>query len=156
MKNVRGEGSPVIFQTFADEAQVNVLIKLAAIIGLACIQPGIHAAEYKTSLEHRKCTNAVSPGETEGEFFAACDMAELKRQDVLLNERYNRLRSMLAKEQVPILIKGQKAWLRQREDWCQFERTLSGSSPAQNYAGCILESTLRQIETLELSIQRVE
>ena len=112
------------------------------------------AQEYKLSPEYRKCSNAVVPGETEGGAFSVCNRAELKRQDVTLNEVYQQLKGQLSGKQLDALIKGQKAWLKQREDWCQFEKTLGGF-PEQNYSWCVLESTLRQIELLRLSIQRL-
>lgn len=124
---------------------------------LACLAFGAQASfseELKTSSEYKKCTNAVTPGETEGRGFAACDRAELKRQDIILNDVYRQLKSQLDRDQAEVLTKGQKAWLRQREDWCQFEKTLGGF-PEQNYSWCVLESTLRQIETLRLSTQRL-
>lgn len=130
---------------------------ILTITALACLALGAQtsrADEWKVSREYKQCTNAVTPGKTEGRGFAACDRAELQRQDITLNEVYRQLKSQLPTDQAAILTKAQRGWLRQREDWCQFEKTLGGF-PEQNYSWCVLEATLRQIETLRLSIQRV-
>ena len=127
------------------------------LVALACFAFSAQASfgeELQTSREYKQCTDAVTPGETEGHHFAACDRAELKRQDKVLNEVYQQLKRQLSPEQAEVLTKAQRGWLRQREDWCQFEKTLGGF-PEQNYSWCVLEATLRQIATLKLSIQRV-
>lgn len=130
------------------------LASIAVFVGMALSAPASFAQEFKVSSEYKQCTNEVTPGETEGRSFAACDRAELKRQDLTLNEVYQQLKSQLTRDQPEALTRGQRAWLRQREGWCQFEKTLGGF-PEQNYSWCVLESTLRQIETLRLSIRRV-
>jgi uncharacterized protein YecT (DUF1311 family) len=82
--------------------------------------------------------------------FSACAEKELKLQDRTLNIEYNKLRKNLSPEQKEALTKGQKAWLKFRDDWCRFEE-LHPSAPGGivNYGLCLLEITDKQINTIK-------
>ncbi|NDP62964.1 MAG: DUF1311 domain-containing protein [Polaromonas sp.] len=60
------------------------------------------------------------------------------------------MRKNLSSEQNELLTKGQRSWLKFREDWCRFEE-VSPSAPGgvANYNFCLLETTGKQIEAIK-------
>jgi uncharacterized protein YecT (DUF1311 family) len=53
--------------------------------------------------------------------WTACTTEKLKKLDVVFNSEYNRVRKKLTTEQRDSMTKGQRSWLKFREDWCRFE-----------------------------------
>lgn len=124
-----------------------LIVAMAAIYAAA---PSASHAQTKLSQQHEKCMDSVDLGALKNSQFAACDEQELKRQDVTLNAIYNKVRTSLAPEQKDALVKGQRSWLKFREDWCRFEEVrpnvLSGYA---SYQSCLLDVTVRQIDTIK-------
>lgn len=91
--------------------------------------------------------DSVDLGALKNSQWASCSEQELKRQDVILNAEYNKLRKNLSAEQRALLTRGkkEKSWLKFREDWCRFEEQ-SPSAPGGvvNYYFCLLDTTEKQ------------
>ena len=117
-----------------------ILVLLLAVFSLSAY------AESKRSPQYEKCMDSVDLGASKNSQWASCSEQELKRQDVILNAEYNKLRKNLSAEQRALLTKGQKSWLKFREDWCRFEEQ-SASAPGGvvNYYFCLLDTTEKQI-----------
>ena len=107
-------------------------------------------ADTKRSPQYQKCMDNVDLGALKNSQFAACGEQELKQQDVTLNASYNKLRAGLSPEQREALIKGQRAWLTYRENWCRFEE-VGPSAPGgyANYTSCLLFVTDLQIKSIK-------
>lgn len=109
----------------------------------------IHA-ESTTSAQYEKCMDEVDLGAFKNTQWASCGAQEIKRQDVILNVEYKKLKSNLSTEQKEALIKAQKSWLKYREDWCRFEEV--GPSAPGGEAGlnlCIILLTNKQIDAIK-------
>jgi len=107
-------------------------------------------AESKPSVLYQKCMDEVELGAFKNLQWAACSAQEIKRQDVILNVEYNKLKSLLSSEQKAALITGQKSWLKFRQDWCRFEEVgLSAPGGDANLNFCILELTIKHIDKLK-------
>ena len=94
----------------------------------------------KLNLENpEKCRDSVDFG------------AMLNILDGILNSRYQSLRKKLDTEQKEALTKGQKAWLKFREEWCRFEQIgpLEGPMGEARYTSCLLEMTIKQINRIK-------
>jgi len=91
----------------------------------------------------------VDLGAVKNSQWASCAEQEIKRQDVILNSEYKKLRESLSTEQDASLVTAQKSWLTFREDWCRFAET-SEEAPGgiNNYHFCIIELTSRKIDQL--------
>ena len=122
-------------------------------VGLAlsalCIgQPTLSFAER--SSQYQKCMDSVDLGAFKNTQFIACAEKELKLQDGTLNAEYNKLRKNLSSEQKEFLTRGQRAWLKFREDWCRFEESHpSAPGGIVNYGFCLLETTDKQISLIK-------
>lgn len=106
-------------------------------------------AESKPSAKFDQCMENVDMAAFKNSQWAACAADEIKRQDVILNSEYKKLKSSLSAEQKDLLTKAQKSWLKFREDWCRFEE-VSPSAPGgdANYNLCIMELTNKQIDVI--------
>ena len=128
-------------------------MKPFSIVGLAlsalCAgQPTLSFAER--SSQYQKCMDGVDLGAFKNTQFIACAEKELKLQDGTLNAEYNKLRKNLSPEQKEFLTKGQRAWLKFREDWCRFEESHPQAPGGMvNYSFCLLEVTDKQISLIK-------
>ena len=112
--------------------------------------PHFHVyAESKPSAKFDQCMENVDLGALKNSQWASCAADEIKRQDVILNSEYKKLKNSLSPEQRESLTKAQKSWLKFREDWCRFEE-LSPSAPGgdANYNQCIMELTNKQNDAI--------
>ena len=107
-------------------------------------------AESKRSPKYEKCMESVDLGGFKNTQWATCNEQELKLQDATLNSEYTKLRKSLSPDQRELLTKGQKSWLKFREDWCRFEEQ-GPSAPGgiANYSFCLLEITDKQINIIK-------
>ena len=107
-------------------------------------------AESKRSPQYEKCMDSVDLGAFKNTQWASCGEQEYKLQDATLNSEYNKLRKTLSPEQRELLTKGQKSWLKFREDWCRFEEQ-GPSAPGgmASYVFCLLETTDKQIDLIK-------
>ena len=106
----------------------------------------------KLNLENpEKCRDSVDFGAMKNSQWAICDKIELNILDGILNSRYQSLRKKLDTEQKEALTKGQKAWLKFREEWCRFEQIgpLEGPMGEARYTSCLLEMTIKQINRIK-------
>ena len=107
-------------------------------------------AEGRRSPQYEKCMDGVDLGAFKNTQWASCGEQELKLQDDTLNSEYTKLRKSLSPEQRELLTKGQKSWLKFREDWCRFEEQ-GPSAPGGmvNYGFCLLDTTDKQIDLIK-------
>lgn len=114
------------------------------------LSPFISSAEAKRSPEYEKCMETVDLGAFKNTQWASCAQQEVKRQDTILNIEYNKLRKKLSPDQRDSLTKGQRSWLKFREDWCRFEeKGPSAPGGEANYYFCVLEQTDKQIDAIK-------
>ena len=84
-----------------------------------------------------------------------CAEQEVARQDVVLNSEYRALRNTLSNAQKEAMLKGQRAWLKYREDWCRFEEDgQRAPGGAVSYLSCILDITDQQIDRIQVQNSR--
>ncbi len=121
-----------------------VLVSICAVLSTTAF------AESKRSPKYEKCMDSVELGAFKNTQWASCNGQELKLQDITLNSEYAKLRKNLSPEQRELLTKGQKSWLKFREDWCRFEEQ-GPSAPGGmvNYGFCLLETTDNQINIIK-------
>lgn len=96
------------------------------------------------------CMDNVNLGAFKNSQWEACALEEITRQDAVLNTQYRAVRNALSTEQKEAMLKGQRAWLKYREDWCRFEEvgeTAPGGNA--NYLFCILDLTDQQIARIK-------
>ena len=111
------------------------------LIGLAffCSSDLLAAAERQMTLEYSTClkkTNGVTVEVLD------CISAELKRQDVRLNENYNKLMSKLSGVRKKALVEAQRAWIKFRDADCGFYYDPEGGSSAHMASNeCVLNAT---------------
>jgi len=107
-------------------------------------------ADTKRSPQYEKCMESIDLGALKNSQFVACNEQELKRQDVILNAAYSKLRAGLSPEQREALTKGQRSWLTFKENWCRFEQ-VGPSAPGgdSNYTFCLLYVTDQQIKAIK-------
>lgn len=106
----------------------------------------------KLNLENpEKCRDSVDFGAMKNNQWSICDKIELNLLDGLLNSHYQSLRKKLDTEQKEALKKGQKAWLKFREEWCRFEQIglLEGPMGEARYTSCLLEMTSKQTNRIK-------
>lgn len=81
----------------------------------------------------------------------ACISAETKRQDVRLNEHYNKLSSKLSTNRKKALVEAQRAWMKFRDANCRFYYDPEGGSSARMTADeCLLNATADRVRELKL------
>jgi len=109
-----------------------------------------HAEEIRETPQFRTCMDAVDLGAFKTTQWAACYAEELVRQDTVLNDTYRRLANSLSADARASLVTGERTWLTYREYWCRFEgKTSMAPGGEVNRNACLLELTLRQINTLD-------
>ena len=98
----------------------------------------------------QSCMDKVNMGAFKNSQWQACAEQEIKRQDVVLNAEYNKLRTPMEAEQKALLTKAQRSWLQFRQDWCHLEG-MSPSAPGGelNRQLCVMELTRRQIQSIK-------
>lgn len=107
-------------------------------------------SETKYSKQYEKCMDAVDLGAMKNSQWASCASTELKIIDSALNSSYKKLQANLDNEQKNALTKSQRAWLKYREERCNFE-LIGPSAPGGNasHAFCMLEMTLEKTNYFE-------
>src|SRR5205085_2517535 len=79
-----------------------------------------------------------------------CAGEDYKRWDDRLNQTYNRIISKLDGENLNLLVKAQRAWVKYRDANCEAERQLQGGSIApMTQAYCLRDNTKYRIGELE-------
>lgn len=107
-------------------------------------------AEDQRTTEYQHCMENIDLGVFKNSQWLGCAETELARQDNVLNAEYKTLRASLSAERKNLLLQGQRAWLKYRDSWCQFEgQTDSAPSPEMNHSWCMLELTDKQIELIQ-------
>ncbi|MDD2830527.1 MAG: lysozyme inhibitor LprI family protein [Sulfuricurvum sp.] len=121
-----------------------IILSIFAVLSVTAL------AEGKRSPQYGECMDAVDYGAFKNTQWASCGEQELKLQDATLNSEYAKLRKSLSPEQRELLIKGQKSWLKYREDWCRFdEQGPSAPGGIAGYVFCLLEITDKQIDLIK-------
>jgi uncharacterized protein YecT (DUF1311 family) len=94
------------------------------------------------------CLEKASGGTFE---MTACISAETKRQDVRLNEHYNKLSSKLSANRKKALVEAQRSWMKFRDANCRFYYDPEGGSSARMTADeCLLNATADRVRELKL------
>jgi uncharacterized protein YecT (DUF1311 family) len=120
-----------------------------ATLGLALTwSTGLLAAdETEMSVEYSTCiqkTNGANPEMID------CMVVETARQDIRLNENYNKLISKLADDRKKALIEAQRAWIKFRETNCIFyDDPAGGQSAILTAKECFLSATADRAAELE-------
>lgn len=125
------------------------LIATAVFIYAICLS-AVSAAEY--SKEFSECMDRVDYSAMKNTQWGRCADQEIKVQDATLNNEYNNLRRALNREQKDALLKGQRAWLKYRDDWCSFQN-VADVAPGNfvNQKLCILDVTAEHIKNIKSS-----
>ena len=97
-----------------------------------------------------RCMQNVDLGAMKNSQWLNCYQLELKRQDLLLNQTYQKLKAKLSAAQQNALIGGQKAWIAYRDGWCKFQSTLDvAPTPEINGLACLVDLTAEQVKKLK-------
>lgn len=98
----------------------------------------------------RACMDRVDLAAFKNSQRSECAAQEIRRQDVILNAEYNKVRLAMAPEQKALMVRAQRAWLEFRKAWCQLETT-SSAAPGGELNGqlCMIELTDRQIDAIK-------
>ena len=126
------------------------LIGRLAAIGVAYfVSTGLtSAADREMTKEYLTCLDKASGVTVE---MIACISAETKRQDVRLNENYNKLGSKLSANRKKALLEAQRAWIKFRDANCGFYYDPDGGSSARVAADeCLLNATADRVRELKL------
>ena len=125
-------------------------LKIVATATLLIALPATAQAESARTAEYQACMDRVDYGAMKNSQWHECAQDELARQDVVLNAEYKVLRASLSNEQKNLLLQGQRAWLKYRDNWCSFEEQ-GNSAPggAVNHNWCMLELTDQQIKMIQ-------
>jgi len=106
------------------------------------------AADREMTKEYLTCLDKASGVTVE---MIACISAETKRQDVRLNENYNKLGSKLSANRKKALLEAQRAWIKFRDANCRFYYDPEGGSSARVAADeCVLNATADRVRELKL------
>jgi uncharacterized protein YecT (DUF1311 family) len=121
-------------------------ITAAAFIAVALGTSPVIAADREFSKEFDICMDkagGVTPAMID------CISAELKRQDVLLNENYRKLMASLSTKRKQALQEAQRAWLKFRDTNCDFYYDPDGGTAARVDANeCVLNTTTDRAKEL--------
>jgi len=80
-----------------------------------------------------------------------CISAETKRQDVRLNENYNKLGAKLSANRKKALLEAQRGWIKFRDANCRFYYDPEDGSSARVAADeCLLNATADRVRELKL------
>jgi uncharacterized protein YecT (DUF1311 family) len=119
-------------------------------IGLAYfVSTGLtSAADREMTKEYLTCLDKASGVTVE---MVSCISAETKRQDVRLNENYNKLGAKLSANRKKALLEAQRAWIKFRDANCRFYYDPDGGSSARVAADeCLLNATADRVRELKL------
>jgi uncharacterized protein YecT (DUF1311 family) len=106
------------------------------------------AADREMTKEYLTCLDKASGVTVE---MITCISAETKRQDVRLNENYNKLGSKLSANRKKALLEAQRAWIKFRDANCRFYYDPEGGSSARVAADeCLLNATADRVRELKL------
>lgn len=106
------------------------------------------AADREMTKEYLTCLDKASGVTAE---MITCISAETKRQDVRLNENYNKLGSKLSANRKKALLEAQRAWIKFRDANCRFYYDPEGGSSARVAADeCLLNATADRVRELKL------
>lgn len=106
------------------------------------------AADREMTKEYLTCLDKASGVTVE---MITCISAETKRQDVRLNENYNKLGSKLSANRKKALLEAQRAWIKFRDANCRFYYDPEGGSSARVAADeCVLNATADRVRELKL------
>ena len=106
------------------------------------------AADREMTKEYLTCLDKASGVTVE---MIACISAETKRQDVRLNESYNKLGAKLSANRKKALLEAQRAWIKFRDANCRFYYDPEGGSSARVAADeCLLNATADRVRELKL------
>jgi Uncharacterized protein conserved in bacteria len=106
------------------------------------------AADREMTKEYLTCLDKASGVTVE---MITCISAETKRQDVRLNESYNKLGSKLSANRKKALLEAQRAWIKFRDANCRFYYDPEGGSSARVAADeCLLNATADRVRELKL------
>jgi len=106
------------------------------------------AADREMTKEYLTCLDKASGVTVE---MITCINAETKRQDVRLNENYNKLGSKLSANRKKALLEAQRAWIKFRDANCRFYYDPEGGSSARVAADeCLLNATADRVRELKL------
>lgn len=106
------------------------------------------AADREMTKEYLTCLDKASGVTLE---IITCISAETKRQDVRLNENYNKLGSKLSANRKKALLEAQRAWIKFRDANCRFYYDPEGGSSARVAADeCLLNATADRVRELKL------
>jgi len=106
------------------------------------------AADREMTKEYLTCLDKASGVTFE---MITCISAETKRQDVRLNENYNKLGSKLSANRKKALLEAQRAWIKFRDANCRFYYDPEGGSSARVAADeCLLNATADRVRELKL------
>jgi uncharacterized protein YecT (DUF1311 family) len=106
------------------------------------------AADREMTKEYLTCLDKASGVTVE---MINCISAETKRQDVRLNENYNKLGSKLSANRKKALLEAQRAWIKFRDANCRFYYDPEGGSSARVAADeCLLNATADRVRELKL------
>src|SRR3977135_648574 len=106
------------------------------------------AADREMTKEYLTCLDKASGVTFE---MITCIGAETKRQDVRLNEHYNKLISKLSANRKKVLLEAQRAWIKFRDANCRFYYDPEGGSSARVAADeCLLNQTADRVRELKL------
>jgi uncharacterized protein YecT (DUF1311 family) len=106
------------------------------------------AADREMTKEYLTCLDKASGVTFE---MITCISAETKRQDVRLNEHYNKLISKLSANRKKVLLEAQRAWIKFRDANCRFYYDPEGGSSARVAADeCLLNATADRVRELKL------
>jgi uncharacterized protein YecT (DUF1311 family) len=105
-------------------------------------------ADREMTKEYLTCLDKASGVTVE---MINCISAETKRQDVRLNENYNKLGSKLSANRKKALLEAQRAWIKFRDANCRFYYDPEGGSSARVAADeCLLNATADRVRELKL------
>ena len=95
------------------------------------------------------CMKNVDLGAMKNSQWLNCYQLELKRQDMFLNNEYQKLKVKLGPEQQKSLLAGQRAWIAYRDAWCKFQGMLDvAPTPEINGLACLVDLTSEQVKRL--------
>jgi uncharacterized protein YecT (DUF1311 family) len=103
------------------------------------------ATDDDLSKEYSECMD--KSGGVTGEMLA-CNDAEIRRQDALLNANYKKLMSKLSGARQKALLKAQRAWLKFREAHCDFVGSGESTAAILGYSSCLLTMTAERAKEL--------
>jgi uncharacterized protein YecT (DUF1311 family) len=114
-------------------------------------QPSSSASEGGESLYSKTYSDCMDKSEGVTVNMLDCSADELRRQDTLLNESYQKLIASAAPQQREQLREAQRAWIKYRDTTCSLMQSFEGGGTLSAVigSGCVLEETARRVKWLE-------